>query len=94
MVNKDGQPVGQIRRSVARTTKGYCRDHYESLSTVVGLEDDLRKVASLMFAHDMTWVPCVDDRGKLRGQITQRAITHHLGSRYRAARNPEASHEE
>lgn len=91
MVNEDGQPVGQVRRSVARTTKGYCRDHYESLSTAVGLDDDLRKVASLMFAHDMTWVPCVDGDGRLRGQITQRAITHHLGSRYRAARHPESA---
>ncbi len=32
----------------------------------------------------MTWVPCVDDDGRIVGQITQRAITHHLGSRYRA----------
>jgi len=89
MVNADGQPVGQVRRSVARTTNGYCQDHYESLHTVVGLNDDLRKVASLMFAHDMTWVPCVDEQGRLRGQITQRAITHHLGARYRAAKHPE-----
>ncbi|MDR9424357.1 MAG: ABC transporter ATP-binding protein [Marinobacter sp.] len=97
MVNADGQPVGQVRRSITRTTNGYCHDHYESLQTVVGLEDDLRKVASLMFAHDMTWVPCVDDQGRLRGQITQRAITHHLGARYRAAKHPESAdaiHEE
>ncbi|WP_286222100.1 ABC transporter ATP-binding protein [Marinobacter apostichopi] len=97
MVNAEGQPVGQVRRSVAQTTKGYCRDHFESLSTVVGLDDDLRKVASLMFAHDMTWVACVDDSGSLRGQITQRAITHHLGARYRAATHStplEASHKE
>lgn len=97
MVNEDNQPVGQIRRSIAKTTRGYCRDHYESLHTVVGLDDDLRKVASLMFAYDMTWVPCVDEHGALRGQITQRAITHHLGSRYRASRHSESaqvSHEE
>ncbi|MDR5867778.1 ABC transporter ATP-binding protein [Halomonas koreensis] len=83
MVNDRHQPVGVVRRSVAQTTRGYCRDHFDTLPAVARLDDDLRKVASLMFAHDMTWLPCVDDDGRLCGQITQRAITHHLGSRYR-----------
>ncbi|WP_280563967.1 MULTISPECIES: ABC transporter ATP-binding protein [unclassified Chromohalobacter] len=84
MVNDKRQPVGIINASVARTTQGHCRDHYQSVPVVISLDDDLRKVASLMFANDMTWVPCVDDDGRIVGQITQRAITHHLGSRYRA----------
>lgn len=84
MVNAKRQPVGIIDAAVARTTRGHCRDHFQSVPVVVSLDDDLRKVASLMFAHDMTWVPCVDDDGRIVGQITQRAITHHLGSRYRA----------
>lgn len=84
MVNDKRQPVGIINAAVARTTQGHCRDHYQSVPVVVSLDDDLRKVASLMFAHDMTWVPCVDDDGRIVGQVTQRAITHHLGSRYRA----------
>ncbi|MCK0769977.1 ABC transporter ATP-binding protein [Chromohalobacter canadensis] len=84
MVNDKRQPVGIINAAVARTTQGHCRDHYQSVPVVVSLDDDLRKVASLMFANDMTWVPCVDDDGRIVGQVTQRAITHHLGSRYRA----------
>ena len=84
MVNDKRQPVGIVNAAVARTTKGHCRDHFQSVPVVVTLDDDLRKVASLMFANDMTWVPCVDDEGRIVGQITQRAITHHLGSRYRA----------
>ncbi|WP_165856308.1 ABC transporter ATP-binding protein [Marinobacter sp. JSM 1782161] len=84
MVNDKHQPIGLIDKALARTTQGYCRDHYESIHTVVGLDDDLRKVASLMFAHDMTWMPCVNAEGRLCGQITQRAITRHLGSRYRS----------
>ncbi|APE32351.1 ABC transporter ATP-binding protein [Halomonas aestuarii] len=84
MVNDKRQPVGIINSAVARTTKGHCRDHFQSVPVVVSLDDDLRKVASLMFSNDMTWVPCVDDDGRIVGQITQRAITHHLGSRYRA----------
>ncbi|MBD3896279.1 ABC transporter ATP-binding protein [Halomonas sp. ML-15] len=84
MVNDKRQPAGIVSRAVARTTKGYCRDHFQNVPASVHLDDDLRKVASLMFAHDITWLPCVDDDGRVCGQITQRAITSHLGSRYRA----------
>jgi len=85
MVNDRHQPAGIISRSVARTTKGYCRDHFQTIPAVIGLDDDLRKAASLMFAHDITWLPCVDDAGKVCGQITQRAMTRHLGARFRAS---------
>ena len=27
--------------------------------------------------------PCVDEEGRVCGQITQRAMTHHLGARFR-----------
>ncbi|MGB8713169.1 MAG: ABC transporter ATP-binding protein [Onishia taeanensis] len=91
MVNDRRQPVGIINAAVARTTKGHCRDHFQSVPVVVNLDDDLRKVASLMFANDMTWVACVDDDGRIVGQITQRAITHHLGSRYRTHSRDEAT---
>ncbi|SDM68228.1 osmoprotectant transport system ATP-binding protein [Franzmannia pantelleriensis] len=91
MVNDKRQPAGIVSRSVARTTKGYCRDHFQSVPAAVHLDDDLRKVASLMFAHDITWLPCVDDDGRVCGQITQRAITSHLGSRYRARQAADAT---
>ncbi|WP_163560165.1 ABC transporter ATP-binding protein [Halomonas sp. NO4] len=83
MVNERGQPAGIVSRSVARTTKGYCRDHFQTVPAMVGLDDDLRKAASLMFAHDTTWLPCVDEEGRVCGQITQRAMTSHLGARFR-----------
>ncbi|SFU95313.1 ABC transporter ATP-binding protein [Halomonas korlensis] len=91
MVNDRHQPAGVITRAVARTTKGYCRDHFQSAPPVVRLDDDLRKVASLMFANDTTWLPCVDDEGRVSGQITQRAMTHHLGSRFRSRPDNSAS---
>ncbi|KPQ25438.1 MULTISPECIES: ABC transporter ATP-binding protein [unclassified Halomonas] len=84
MINDRKQPAGIISRSIARTTKGYCRDHFQAVPAVVGLDDDLRKAASLMFAHDQTWLPCVNEEGTVCGQITQRAMTSHLGARYRA----------
>ncbi|RAH36485.1 ABC transporter ATP-binding protein [Halomonas sp. SL1] len=83
VVNDRRQPVGLISRSQARTTKGYCRDHFQNVPATVSLDDDLRKVASLMFSNDITWLPCVDEAGRVCGQITQRAMTHHLGSRFR-----------
>ena len=84
MVNERKQPAGIISRSIARTTKGYCRDHFQAIPAVIGLDDDLRKVASLMFAHDITWLPCINAEGQACGQITQRAMTRHLGARFRA----------
>ncbi|MDZ7809604.1 MAG: CBS domain-containing protein [Arhodomonas sp.] len=47
------------------------------------MDDDLRKVASLMFSHDTTWLACVDDDGRLVGTLTQRGITRYLGATYR-----------
>lgn len=91
MINDRSQPAGIITRAVARTTKGYCRDHFHNPPPVARLDDDLRKVASLMFAHDTTWLPCVDEEGRVCGQITQRAMTHHLGSRYRSRPEDSAS---
>ncbi len=84
MVNDQQQPAGMVMRSVAQTTKGYCRDHFQNVPAMVGLDDDLRTVVSLMLAHGITWLPCIDDQGRVCGQVTQRALTHHLGSRFRA----------
>jgi osmoprotectant transport system ATP-binding protein len=84
VVNAANEPVGMIRRSVAQTVGGKCRDHFQNVPAVVNAEQDLRHVASEMLAHDTTWLPCVDDEGKVCGQITQRAMTRHLGSRYRS----------
>ncbi|HSH49959.1 MAG TPA: ABC transporter ATP-binding protein [Halomonas sp.] len=84
VVNDQRQPVGIITRAVARTTRGYCRDHLHNVPASIGLDDDLRKAASLMFAKDTVWLPCVDAEGRVCGQITQRAMTHHLGARFRA----------
>lgn len=88
MVNDKHQPIGIIPRSVAQVSRGICHDHAQQVPTTVKLEDDLRKVVSLMLAQDVTWLPCVDEEGRLCGQITQRDMTHHLGARFRAQREP------
>ncbi len=86
LVDGNGRPVGYVSRSVAATTNGQCGKHSFNLRTVVRPEDDLRTVASKMFTHDATWLPCVSEAGKLLGTVTQRGITHHLGATYKTSR--------
>lgn len=86
LVDANERPVGYVSRSVATTTNGKCGKHSINLRTVVRPEDDLRTVASKMFTHDATWLPCVSENGKLMGAVTQRGITHHLGATYKTSR--------
>ncbi|MCK2149327.1 ABC transporter ATP-binding protein [Marinobacter alexandrii] len=86
LVDGNKRPVGYVSRSVATTTNGNCGKHSFNLRTVVRPEDDLRTVASKMFTHDATWLPCVSEHGKLMGTVTQRGITHHLGATYKTSR--------
>jgi osmoprotectant transport system ATP-binding protein len=82
LVNSQQQPIGYVSKSVAKTTKGLCGEHYFGLKGLVNINDDLRKVASKMFSHDTTWMACLNDKGSLVGQISQRGITHYLGATY------------
>lgn len=89
LVDRNERPIGYVSRSVAATTNGKCGKHSSNLRTVVRPEDDLRTVASKMFTHDATWLPCVSENGKLMGVVTQRGITHHLGATYKTSRAEE-----
>jgi len=82
MINAQQQPIGYVSKGVAQTTGGSCGEHYFGLKAIAHVDDDLRKIASLMFTHDQTWLPCVDDNGVLVGYISQRGITHYLGATY------------
>ncbi|MCS4504349.1 ABC transporter ATP-binding protein [Arhodomonas aquaeolei] len=83
LVNEHHQPVGMVMRSTAETRRGKCGEHYYGVDALAHLDDDLRKVASLMFSHDTTWLACVDEDGRLAGTLTQRGITRYLGATYR-----------
>ncbi|OEY67001.1 ABC transporter ATP-binding protein [Marinobacter sp. X15-166B] len=87
VVNNRHQPVGMVSRAVARTTRGFCGDHLQNVPATIELDDNLHKAAALMFAKDTVWLPCVDAEGRVRGQISQRAMTHHLGARFRSQEN-------
>ena len=82
MVNEHQQPIGYVSKAVAQTSQGFCGEHYFGLKATANVNDDLRKVASLMFNHDTTWLPCVDVDGRFVGHVTQRGITHYLGATY------------
>jgi len=84
LVDDARRPIGYISRSVAQANQGDCSKHYANLRSVVRLEDNLRTVASKMFTHDATWLPCVNSEGILEGCVTQRGITRHLGAAYKA----------
>jgi len=83
LVNKAKQPIGFVSKEATQTRQGQCGEHYLGLKSIISVDDDLRKVASKMFTHDITWMPCVDKEGRMVGQITQRGITHYLGATYR-----------
>lgn len=83
MVDSNLHPLGYVPRSIATTKRGNCEKYSVNLRTVVKSDDDLRTVASKMFTHGITWLPCISDQGKLTGVVTQRGITRHLGATYR-----------
>ena len=91
LVNHDNNPIGFVSKGVAHSTKGLCGEHFFGLAVMAKPSDDLRKVASLMFTHDVTWMPVIDDQGVLVGQITQRGITRHLGAKFSASGDYEES---
>lgn len=87
LVNEHRKPIGYVSKGVAKTTKGYCGEHYFGLKGLAHANDDLHTITSLMFSHDTTWLPCVDDNGRFIGSITQSGITHHLGAKNKSDGN-------
>ncbi len=83
LVGPRGRALGVVYKSVAESRSGICEDHYSGLKAAVKVSDDLRTAVSQMFAHDLTWLPVIDDDGHYKGYITQRGITHVLGRTYR-----------
>ncbi|MCW2241654.1 ABC transporter ATP-binding protein [Azospirillum canadense] len=85
VTDQDGRPTGCVLLADAVGRHGAAGDHARALPSPVRLDADLRGAVSSMFTHDAEWLPCVDEAGIFRGQITQRGITHRLGDTYRAA---------
>ncbi len=83
MVGPRGRPRGRLSLAEAEGKRGTVGEHRSGIEASVGIDDEIRTAVSLMFTHDLSWLPCTDAEGIYRGQITQRGITHLLGETYR-----------
>ncbi len=83
LTDPDDKVQGYVTLDKARDRKGLVAENHEKLPAVINASADLRTAVSMMFTYDVTWLACVDDAGLYRGYITQRGITHALGTTYR-----------
>ncbi len=83
VVDDIGKPVGSLHLNDIIDQPGLVGDHKASLPIVIGLQEDLRSAVSSMFRHDTSWLVVTGENGEFVGNITQRGVTHHLGSTYR-----------
>jgi osmoprotectant transport system ATP-binding protein len=83
MVGSRGRARGFLQLAEIEGKKGKVGEHRHALPATVEVGADLRTAVSLMFAHDTTWLACVDHDGFYKGYVTQRGITHLLGETYR-----------
>lgn len=74
-----GVPQFVLGEQVTDVRSGTVGDHAEPVKCTVPTTGDLRQAVSLMFAHDMPLLPCVDEGGRMAGVMSYRSIVHNLG---------------
>ena len=79
VVNGDGVAEAIVDADAIRTSGGTVSAHARPVRATVPVGADLRQAVSLMLAHDMPVLPCVDDAGKVCGVMTFRSIVDNLG---------------
>ncbi|MFO1174360.1 MAG: ABC transporter ATP-binding protein [Paracoccaceae bacterium] len=85
VVDRDGKPLGVLRRDEAGTGDGTVAMAFRADPVAVPAATDLRIAVSLMLTHDLPALACVDGEGKAVGMLTYRSIVATL-----RARGPEA----
>ncbi len=78
VLNADGAPQSLLSEQVAELRSGTVGDHAEPVKSAVPTTGDLRQAVSIMFAHDMPLLPCVDEGGRMAGVMSYRSIVHYL----------------
>ncbi|MDE3831792.1 betaine/proline/choline family ABC transporter ATP-binding protein [Sinorhizobium meliloti] len=78
VLNADGAPQSLLSEQVAELRSGTVGDHAEPVKSAVSTTGDLRQAVSIMFAHDMPLLPCVDEGGRMAGVMSYRSIVHYL----------------
>ena len=85
IVDSRGRPQAYVGLEACRTKTGSVAEHGTLVPATIRPEDDLRTAVSLMFMHDLRWLPCVDSEGVYTGFVTQKGITRLLGETYKGA---------
>lgn len=75
----DGAPQFLLSDEMAAGRTGTVGDHMAPVKGSVRMGNDLRQAVSLMFAHDMPLLPCVDENGRMAGVVSYRSIVSNLG---------------
>ncbi|MCS3605978.1 osmoprotectant ABC transporter ATP-binding protein OsmV [Erwinia rhapontici] len=89
VVDKDGKPLGFVKRREARGATGQCADLLHHFTVTGRAEENLRVVLSKLYEHNMVWMPIVDEEGRYSGEISQDYIADYLSSgRTRRVLNP------
>lgn len=83
MVGASGAARGYLSLAGIRDAQGFVGDHYATLPTTIGPDEDLRTATSTMFRHNVSWLACVDAEGRFLGYVTMRNITRMLSETYR-----------
>ncbi len=78
VVDDQRRPSGMIKLEAARGRQGQVSDYRETLPATINVNADVRTAVSVMFAHAVGWLSCVNDQGAVEGCITQGAITDAL----------------
>src|SRR3546814_6258443 len=91
-VGPQGRARGFVTLDAARGRNGVVAENHEKLPAVVNVKDDLRTVVSTMFAHDVTWLACVDADGFYTGHVTPRGLTPAPSATYRDRRDGTPRH--
>ena len=83
VLGANSQPRGYVEIDMIKGKKRPIGEYQLGLPATVQIDDDVRTAVSLMFAHDVSWLACVDQAGRFKGYVTQASITHCLGETYR-----------
>jgi osmoprotectant transport system ATP-binding protein len=83
VVSDSNKPIGGLHLNDIAGKSGLAGDHMNALPTTISPEADMRSAVSSMFRHDTSWLVVIDAKGNFIGNITQRGVTHQLGSTYR-----------
>lgn len=77
-ISADGRACGFLRIDDVRNEHGSCEQFHLPLPASVDVRKDVLAAVSIMLAHDVSWLACVDDQGTYRGSINRRDITQLL----------------